>query len=145
MTRLVSKWWWLIAVPMAALLLAGMSDWRWWVVALAIGCVLMPGVAMLSFYHYALSPDGVRAIMPQRAELTDAGLLLRYYPMDYQSETPKGWRPEPRVIRRGDVLSCAAMGEYTVIELAGGEVVEIPAAAQPKGMNLSEFFNHNAL
>ncbi len=132
------------AVPLAALMLAGTHDWRWLVVALAAVCVLLPGLAMLAFYYYALSPEGVRSVMPQRAVLTDSGLLLQYLPMDYAEEHPTGWTPAPRMIKKADVKHCIETGEYTTIELLDGETVEIPTSAQPSGMNMSDFFNHLA-
>lgn len=97
---------------------------------------------MLAFYYYALSPEAVRAIMPQRASLSGSGLLLRYYPIDYDQPDAKGWTPEPRMIKRTEVARCTEMGEYTMIELKSGEMIEIPVAAQPQGMKLSVFFNH---
>lgn len=142
MVRLLGRWGVAAALPLLACLVAGATDWRWLVVALAAVCVLLPGAVMLAFYYYALSPEAVRAIMPQRASLTDAGLELRYYPMDYKQPETTGWRPEPRMITRSDVARCSEMGAYTLIELKNGEIIEIPCSAQPRGMNLNEFFNH---
>lgn len=140
--RLMSGWWWALAVLLSAMAMAGMADWRWWLAALAVICVLMPGLAMLAFYHYALSPEAVRAIMPQRAVIADGVMMVIYYPLDYTSPHPGGWVPEPRTIAPADVKHCYDQGQYTAIELKDGEVIEVPLHAQPRDMNLTVFFNH---
>ncbi len=138
--RCLGRWWWAVLLPMAVLVVAGSYDRRWLVVAFGAMCVLLPGLLLLAYYHYALSPEAVRAIMPQRATLTDNALIVRYYPVDYADARPSGWVPEPRTILRRDVVRCSDMGTYTTIELRGNEMIEIPCAALPKGMNLCEFF-----
>lgn len=124
--RLARLWLWrrrfFLALPVAALALAGMADWRFLVVALMVVFIIWPMALGFVWINAALAPDAVRASQPHRMEFTDDGIRTVYTPRE-------GYAPvAPQSVAWGDVKSISDYGRNIVIELRGGRNVSIPAS-----------------
>lgn len=138
--RLASRWWWALALPLGAAIIVGIWDWRWWFVALVMIFILYPGLLFIAYYYYALSPEAVRAILPQRAQITPDAVTLIYYPIAEGCNAPK-----PRVIPKKDIRSVSLEGNYIDLQLDKEEVIEIPKSAFPPGTIREAFPNLNEI
>ncbi len=126
--KLASRWWLPLGLPIAALLVAGAWDWRWWIVGLAVILVIYPGLLMLAYYYYALSPEAVRAILPQKAVFDENDMTIVYYPMAEGCNAPS-----PRSIPREEILGITIDGDYLNLILPKEETLEIPRSAFQSG------------
>lgn len=83
--RLATIWldrhWWLIVIPVAACLIAGMYDWRWLVIAFALLLIVWPGILMIVYFRYALTPEARKAILDKTVvKNPDGSLSITYLP-----------------------------------------------------------------
>ena len=120
------RWWWALALPMCAAIFAGLYDWRWWVAGVALALVAYPGVLAIVYYYYALSPDAVRAILPQHASFTAEGVTFTYLPLDEDCTAPA-----PRFISWTDVSQWEDSGSSLLLRLRGAAMssLEVPFSA----------------
>jgi len=79
-TRIAARYWIYLAIPVAALLLIGITDWRYAVVALAIIFVVLPAVAMFSWFAIASRPDAVADMHPHAIMLNSDDTVNVTYP-----------------------------------------------------------------
>lgn len=68
-SRILSRYWWAAAIPVATLLILGLSDWRYAVTALALIFVVLPAVAMFGWLAATSDADAV-------ADMTEHSLRL---------------------------------------------------------------------
>ena len=68
-SRILSRYWWAAAIPVATLLILGLSDWRYAVTALALIFVVLPAVAMFGWFAATSDADAV-------ADMTEHSLRL---------------------------------------------------------------------
>lgn len=68
-SRILSRYWWTAAIPVAVLLAIGLSDWRYAVTALALIFVVLPAVAMFGWFAVTSDADAV-------ADMTEHTLRL---------------------------------------------------------------------
>lgn len=67
--RILSRYWWTAAIPVAVLLAIGLSDWRYAVTALALIFVVLPAVTMFGWFAATWDADAV-------ADMTEHTLRL---------------------------------------------------------------------
>ena len=58
-SRILSRYWWAAVIPVATLLILGLSDWRYAVTALALIFVVLPAVAMFGWFAATSDADAV--------------------------------------------------------------------------------------
>ncbi len=126
--RLASRLWLPLGLPFIAAMIAGTYDWRWWIVGLALLLVLYPGILLIAYYYHALSPEAVRAILPQKVQISATDIYVTYYPMAEECKAPA-----PRRIKRGDIQHISMDGDFITLELREREVIDMPRAAFAKG------------
>ncbi|MCD8385422.1 MAG: hypothetical protein LUD17_00875 [Bacteroidales bacterium] len=119
------RWWWALALPLAAAAIAGLYDWRWWVVGLALVMVAYPGILAIVYYDIALSPETVRAILPQNVEFGPDSFTIIYKPYAEGCNTI-----HPLTVEYADVLTCSDNGSTMLITWPKGKV-QIPFSAFP--------------
>lgn len=124
--RLARLWLWrrrfFLALPVAALAIAGMADWRFLVVALMVVFIIWPMALGFVWMNAALAPDAVRASQPHRMEFTDDGIRTVYTPRD-------GYPPvAPQSVVWSDVKSLSDDGRNVVIEMHDGRGISVPAS-----------------
>lgn len=87
-SRIVNRYWWCAAFPVAALLIAGIADWRWIIVALAVIFLLIPTAAMFAWFTIISRTAVVRQIHPHRVLLFPEGtIVVEYYPGENNDTT----------------------------------------------------------
>lgn len=91
--------------------------------ALAIVLVAYPFILMMAFYSRALTPQAAKALFPKKAEITDAGIEIAYFPIDESSPAPS-----PEYIPLPEISGCEDCGESLEIRHSHG-VLSIPASA----------------
>lgn len=124
--RLARLWLWrrrfFLALPVAALAIAGMADWRFLVVALMVVFIIWPMALGFVWMNAALAPDAVRASQPHRMEFTADGIRTVYTPRD-------GYPPvAPQSVVWSDVKSLSDDGRNVVIEMHDGRGISVPAS-----------------
>lgn len=124
--RLARQWLWrrrfFLALPVAALALAGMADWRFLVVALMVVFIIWPMALGFVWMNAALAPDAVRASQPHRMEFTADGIRTVYTPRD-------GYPPvAPQLVEWSDVKSITDDGRTVAIEMHDGRNISVPAS-----------------
>lgn len=138
--RLASRWWWAFALPLGAAAVAGCWDWRWWFVGLVLIFILYPGLLFIAYYYYALSPEAVRVILPQKVQIDQDQLIFVYYPIADGCHAPK-----PRTVLRNEISSVSLDGAYVELHLSHAEIIEIPKSAFPPGTIHKAFPNLNQM
>lgn len=119
----IERWWWMFVIPMAALLLLGMTDVRWLIVALMLLLVVSPGVLLLVYFNYALTPDTARRVLPQRVIVNDSeGFVIEYaQPDDFGHRHPDEHISADRILRIDDAGSMIVLrlksSPYSIIIL----------------------------
>ncbi|MBP3638554.1 MAG: YcxB family protein [Muribaculaceae bacterium] len=124
--RLARLWLWrrrfFLALPVAALAIAGMADWRFLVVALMVVFIIWPMALGFVWINAALAPDAVRASQPHRMEFTDDGIRTVYTPRD-------GYPPvAPQSVAWSDVKNITDDGRTVAIEMHDGRDISVPAS-----------------
>lgn len=131
-TRIATRYWWCVAIPVGALLLMGAVDWRWLVVALAAIFILIPTVAMFAWFTIMSRKAIITEIYPHRVSLTHEGdILVEYFPMPHPGNdetecsgtdchaaaTTRLHTPPHRIIRNTDITQIGIEGKHIVISL----------------------------
>ena len=124
--RLARLWLWrrrfFLVLPVAALAIAGMADWRFLVVALMVVFIIWPMALGFVWMNAALAPDAVRASQPHRMEFTDDGIRTVYTPRD-------GYPPvAPQSVAWSDVKNITDDGRTVAIEMHDGRDISVPAS-----------------
>lgn len=124
--RLARLWLWrrrfFLALPVAALAIAGMADWRFLVVALMVVFIIWPMALGFVWMNAALAPDAVRASQPHRMEFTADGIRTVYTPRD-------GYPPvAPQSVAWSDVKSITDDGRTVAIEMRDGRNISVPVS-----------------
>lgn len=117
--RLAMIWlernWWMIVLPVAVCLIAGLYDWRWLVVAFALLLIVWPGIMIIVFYDHALRPEARKAIMDKRVTVNpDGSLTVTYLSASTTDTTPP---PPPEHIAASDIRQIEHSGKSTVFYL----------------------------
>lgn len=85
----ISRWWWAVAFPLVASLIASLWDWRILIAAFALVLIAYPAILMFVFYGYALNAQMALHLIPHYVEISEAGLTTHYNPSDTESKAPE--------------------------------------------------------
>ena len=100
------RWWWTMAIPVGACLIASAFRPVWIFVALMILCLLVPAVIAMVYYNYALSPEALQTLARKTVTVGDDGLTVTL------TETGK----TVRYLRR-DIRAVEDTGKTIVVKL----------------------------
>lgn len=82
----VSRYWWVIAVPVVPCLLVGYFDLRFFIVAAAWLLIVMPGILALVYFRYALSPEAARMTLPHTVSFSEREIIISWHETEYHDE-----------------------------------------------------------
>lgn len=134
----LTKYWWIIILPLAGVALAGIWDARWLIVALMMLMILMPAVMAIVFFNFALSPEVAKRTLPQFLNTNAESFTISYAPHPESSFSPSS---EQFTIR--DIRTIEDNGKYLIIHMQSSQysIIIIPAS-EPEGKRLYQSW-HN--
>ncbi len=116
------RWLWLAALPVAALLIAGVAaDRRWLFMIPMLVCLIYPFIAVMAAWSQTATPDLAQSTRPHYAKLTRRGVEIVPVVDDITPDTRMA-----RFIEADDVTDTALSGQYVVLYLRGGSFMLIP-------------------
>lgn len=93
-SMLLLRWWWAIAIPVAACAVLAVNEAVWLFVAMMLVFLLYPGLTMMIYFNYAFSPEAQRTLYEQTVTVSDKGITVHYLDkgisLDYVSADIKG-------------------------------------------------------
>ena len=124
MGALLERYRWAIALPLLAIMLPGLYNWRFLIVALAIVMVVLPGILAIAYFQCSLTPDAALATVPHRIKFGKDSLAVCYYRKDSQ-------RPiQPRVVLYSDIAKVDdSDGVRMLITLSDSSELDVPFSA----------------
>ncbi len=82
MRERLNRLWWLLALPVLGLAVAGAYDWRWLVVAAALLLTLYPSGIIIGWFSAMASRSAIMAVYPQQvAIMPDGRISITYQPL----------------------------------------------------------------
>lgn len=105
------KWWWALVIPIAALVIPGLSDARFLIAVFALLLVIYPGLLALIYFSYALRPQAAYSLLSRRMTFTNDGILIEYEPTDEYRI------PADTHVPRGSIARTEDDGSHMVIML----------------------------
>lgn len=92
MRLVVEDWllsrWWLLALPLGALVAAAWKtgDLRLWMVVPVLTCLIFPLIMVYLYYSYALTPEAVAAIRPHYTLVSADGSITLVHAPEHDNE-----------------------------------------------------------
>lgn len=75
---LLFRWWWAIAIPVAACCILAINEAVWLFVAMMLIFMLYPGLTMMVYFNYAFSPEAQRTLLEQTVTISDKQITVNY-------------------------------------------------------------------
>ncbi len=75
---LLARWWWAVAIPVAACLILSMHEAVWLFVAMMLIFLLYPGLTMMIYFNYAFSPEAQRTLYEQTVSVDNKSIDINY-------------------------------------------------------------------
>jgi len=120
----LSRFWWVAALPIAVLFVLAWSDNRFFYVAFMALLIVIPGVLAMVYFRWALSPEIAVRMIPQRITRSDAGFTIEYQPQPDDRFTP----PSENILKK-EIVQVEDTGKYTTLFLSSSpySIVIIPS------------------
>jgi hypothetical protein len=77
-TMLLFRWWWAIAIPVAACCILAINEAVWLFVAMMLIFLLYPGLTMMVYFNYAFSPEAQRTLYEQSVTISNKLITVSY-------------------------------------------------------------------
>lgn len=121
--RWLWKRWFLFVLPVGALLIMGLLDWRWLIVALMAVFILWPMALFFVWCGAALAPEAVRASRPHGIVFAERGFTIIYTPVEGYASI------EPETVAWRDVADVEQDRGYIHIHTVSGRIILVPVAS----------------
>ncbi len=109
-SRILSRYWYFPAIPIATLLILGLSDWRYAVTALALIFVVLPAVAMFGWFAATSNADAVADMTEHTLRLNPDNTISIIRPADTHT-TASDARASVSLFRKNIVVSIRSNGK----------------------------------